>query len=342
MKIKDFYGAKELQELASTIDTKYQLNALQNKSSNPNLIQFNSNHANVASSTSARPAINLANANSIYMYSPLKTNHQSQNFYSTPARYDLSTSSLAYLPTSSANGRALFFPNSNSQHNATSISTATLPTTGYLATTPAFADIAYGALNGKNPYTATNLCINGLKKRKRRYKKPVELRRVLPKNSLMLLHEYRPNIEYRFLCQSGPIHRPLFTMCVDISEHKFEGTGKTKKEARMQAAERALEFLLQHPEYIQKSTSSTAGSTLTASNSEKSSNESSNNLENNTDEEDEDDEESVSENSSHNFSSPTENNEATETELVTEESSSKRFKKEDEKSDELKNEHNIS
>jgi len=39
----------------------------------------------------------------------------------------------------------------------------------------------------------------------------------------MLLHEYRPNVEYRFVCQSGPIHRPMFTMCVDINEHKFEG-----------------------------------------------------------------------------------------------------------------------
>lgn len=96
--------------------------------------------------------------------------------------------------------------------------------------------------------------MNGLVKRKRRYKKPPELRKVLPKNSLMLLHEFRPNIEYRFLCQSGPIHRPLFTMCVDINEHKFEGTGKTKKEARMQAAEKALEFLVLHPEYIQKAT----------------------------------------------------------------------------------------
>ena len=41
-------------------------------------------------------------------------------------------------------------------------------------------------------------------------------------------------------------------MCVDINEHKFEGTGKTKKDARMMAAEKAIEFLIQHPEYIQK------------------------------------------------------------------------------------------
>lgn len=32
------------------------------------------------------------------------------------------------------------------------------------------------------------------------------------------------------------------------------GTGKTKKDARMQAAEKALEFLIKNPEYIQKPT----------------------------------------------------------------------------------------
>lgn len=94
----------------------------------------------------------------------------------------------------------------------------------------------------------------GLKRPKKRYKKPLEFRKVLPKNSLMLLHELRPNVEYRFVSQSGPIHRPMFTMCVDINEHKFEGIGKTKKLARMEAAQKAVEFLLKNPEYIQKST----------------------------------------------------------------------------------------
>jgi hypothetical protein len=42
-------------------------------------------------------------------------------------------------------------------------------------------------------------------------------------------------------------------MCVDINEHKFEGCGKTKKEARMAAADKAFQFLLLHPEFVQKS-----------------------------------------------------------------------------------------
>jgi hypothetical protein len=98
----------------------------------------------------------------------------------------------------------------------------------------------------------SNSGLIGIKKRKKRFKKPIELRKVLPKNSLMLLHELMPNVEYRFVKQSGPIHKPVFTMSVDISHHNFEGTGKTKKEARMMAADHALKFLMEFPEYIQK------------------------------------------------------------------------------------------
>jgi hypothetical protein len=272
----------------ASIDSNYQLNTLQNKNpSTGGLIQLSTN----TTSSLVRPALNLNNTNSIYMYNPLKNN---QNFYHTHhPRYDLTSASITYLPTSNTNN-ALFFPNSNA-------SGSTLTNSGFVAPNSGYADLAFGSLgtvkalsqsfNGKIPYNATSICLNGLKKRKRRYKKPPELRKVLPKNSLMLLHEFRPNIEYRFLCQSGPIHRPLFTMCVDINEHKFEGTGKTKKEARMQAAERALEFLVQHPEYIQKPAPASSISAPTDLSSEKSNNDTSNNLENNTDDDDDDDDE---------------------------------------------------
>ncbi len=101
----------------------------------------------------------------------------------------------------------------------------------------------------------SNSRLMGIKKRKKRFKKPIELRKVLPKNSLMLLHELMPNVEYRFVKQNGPIHKPIFTMSVDISEHTFEGIGKTKKEARMVAADKALTFLMEFPEFIQKNKS---------------------------------------------------------------------------------------
>jgi hypothetical protein len=66
---------------------------------------------------------------------------------------------------------------------------------------------------------------------------------------------------FRFVSQSGPIHRPLFTMCVDINEHKFEGVGKTKKLARMEAAQKAVDFLIKNPEYIQKPSKPASSST---------------------------------------------------------------------------------
>jgi hypothetical protein len=207
-----------------------------------------------------------------------------------------SSSAIAYIPTTTTNSdsnqatatAALFFPSTGEQSIGIQ--------TGYLATTPAFSDLTFatplttanlnnkaaaalvdqftGSLTKSTAYLGANNMNRGgsllfgqiMKKRKRRCKKPLELRKVLPKNSLMLLHEYRPNVEYRFVCQSGPIHRPIFTMAVDINEHKFEGTGKTKKEARIVAAEKAIEFLLKHPEYIQKSKAQTGSTKSTLSN----------------------------------------------------------------------------
>ena len=114
------------------------------------------------------------------------------------------------------------------------------------------------SLNSSNPR------LIGIKKRKKRFKKPIELRKVLPKNSLMLLHELMPNVEYRFVKQNGPIHKPVFTMSVDISQHTFEGMGKTKKEARMMAADQALKFLVEFPEYIQKTKSNKDSTDVTS------------------------------------------------------------------------------
>ncbi len=304
-------------------------------------MQFNSN---ATSSSSVRPAVSLNNTNSIYMFNPLKS---SQNFYTShQPRYDLTTASITYLPNSNTNSGALFIPNSNGSATA-------LPPSGFVTSNSAFSDLTFGPLgsvkalaqpfNGKIPYNTTSICLNGLKKRKRRYKKPPELRKVLPKNSLMLLHEFRPNIEYRFLCQSGPIHRPLFTMCVDINEHKFEGTGKTKKEARMQAAERALEFLVQHPEYIQKPVPASSSSVSTDPSSEKSSNDSSNNLENNTDDDDDDEDDDETNELNSNQDLPNKDHLTNEIESFGDnnENSAKRLKKSDEPILSLKDASNV-
>lgn len=226
-------SSKDTHNVLTTVDPNYQLTVLPSVTKNQtystsNQLQYSSTPSNLTTSDAA--SLNTAN-NSLLLqgYKNLQ-NRQNFNNYSHH-HYKPASAGLTFLPTH------------------TSLHTAGLNLT------PSFTDLAFGAKHTMQNYTlnSKNQFSVGLNmKRKRRFKKPPELRNVLPKNSLMLLHEYRPNVEYRFVCQSGPIHRPMFTMCVDINEHKFEGTGKTKKDARMQAAEKALEFLIQHPEYIQK------------------------------------------------------------------------------------------
>ncbi len=199
----------------------------------------------------------LANTNSFsYLLNTTPVNATTTKLQDTQSYFNQPLTA-AYLPATNAD---LYFTTTNSAdglvtsipagYMASSLTDLTFRSTVPLATKSLLYNTKSSAAFATN--ASLNACING-KKRKRRYKKPPELRKVLPKNSLMLLHELRPNVEYRFICQSGPIHRPIFTMCVDINEHKFEGCGKTKKEARMAAAEKAYQFLLDHPEHIQKS-----------------------------------------------------------------------------------------
>ncbi|CAF4175337.1 unnamed protein product, partial [Adineta steineri] len=61
------------------------------------------------------------------------------------------------------------------------------------------------------------------------------------KNAVMLLYEVKPSIEYKLVCQTGPSHRPMFRMSVEINGEIFEGIAQTKKEAKQSAAEKALE-----------------------------------------------------------------------------------------------------
>jgi hypothetical protein len=104
----------------------------------------------------------------------------------------------------------------------------------------------------KFPNNITFLNGNSSRFKKSRIKKPLEYRKVLPKNALMMLHELRPSAEYRLVSKTGLTHKPIFTVGISIEEHSFEGVGMTKKEARVSVAEKCVEFLLKHPEYVQK------------------------------------------------------------------------------------------
>ncbi len=69
----------------------------------------------------------------------------------------------------------------------------------------------------------------------------------LPKNALMQLNEIKPGLQYKLMAQAGPVHAPTFTMAVEVNGQNFEGTGPTKKKAKLLAAEKALASFVQFP-----------------------------------------------------------------------------------------------
>jgi len=70
---------------------------------------------------------------------------------------------------------------------------------------------------------------------------------VLPKNALMQLNEIKPGLQYKLLSQTGPVHAPVFVMAVEVNGQVFEGSGPTKKKAKLHAAEKALRSFVQFP-----------------------------------------------------------------------------------------------
>uniref|UniRef100_A0A3Q3KJB1 Adenosine deaminase RNA specific B1a n=1 Tax=Mastacembelus armatus TaxID=205130 RepID=A0A3Q3KJB1_9TELE len=68
-----------------------------------------------------------------------------------------------------------------------------------------------------------------------------------PKNALMQLNEIKPGLQYKVLSQTGPVHAPVFVMTVEVNGQLFEGSGPTKKKAKLNAAERALCSFVRFP-----------------------------------------------------------------------------------------------
>lgn len=79
---------------------------------------------------------------------------------------------------------------------------------------------------------------------KRRKKAPGPM---VQKNALMQLNEIKPGLQYKLLSQTGPVHAPVFAMSVEVNGQRFEGTGPTKKKAKLSAAEKALRSFVQFP-----------------------------------------------------------------------------------------------
>uniref|UniRef100_A0A1B0DNQ9 Uncharacterized protein n=1 Tax=Phlebotomus papatasi TaxID=29031 RepID=A0A1B0DNQ9_PHLPP len=65
------------------------------------------------------------------------------------------------------------------------------------------------------------------------------------KNPVALLNELRQGLTYTLEAQTGPVHAPLFTISVEVDGQTYTGQGRSKKMARLAAAEAALRSFIQ-------------------------------------------------------------------------------------------------
>ncbi|KAM6919187.1 double-stranded RNA-specific editase B2-like [Xenentodon cancila] len=70
---------------------------------------------------------------------------------------------------------------------------------------------------------------------------------VTQKNALVQLNELRPGLQYEVVAITGPLHSPVFSVGVEVNGSHFQGLGSTKKQAKMRAAELALQSFIQFP-----------------------------------------------------------------------------------------------
>ncbi|XP_038058159.1 double-stranded RNA-specific editase 1-like [Patiria miniata] len=85
-------------------------------------------------------------------------------------------------------------------------------------------------------------------KAKTKKKKPKRARGPpMPKNALMQLNEIKPGLVFKPALQEGPVHAPNFTVEVEVNSQTYHGKGRSKKLAKMNAAEVVLQSFVQHP-----------------------------------------------------------------------------------------------
>ncbi|XP_022088408.1 double-stranded RNA-specific editase 1-like isoform X2 [Acanthaster planci] len=68
----------------------------------------------------------------------------------------------------------------------------------------------------------------------------------MPKNALMQLNEIKPGLVFKLVTQEGPVHAPSFTVEVEVNGQTYQGVGRSKKLAKMTAAEVVLQSFVQH------------------------------------------------------------------------------------------------
>lgn len=110
---------------------------------------------------------------------------------SNPSKTTSQLAGTSINPSSTSSSRAL---------SSTSLNTSLISCgdpfgrNGYKQTPASI--LAQASTTFQIPFSSFVVDLKG-KRPKKRFKKPPEFRKVLPKNSLMLLHELRPNVEYR-------------------------------------------------------------------------------------------------------------------------------------------------
>ena len=63
------------------------------------------------------------------------------------------------------------------------------------------------------------------------------------KNPVSILNELYPGIQYQLISTTGPSHAPLFVIRASLNEMAFEGSGKSKKDAKLNASKALLVHL---------------------------------------------------------------------------------------------------
>jgi len=68
---------------------------------------------------------------------------------------------------------------------------------------------------------------------------------VQPKSACVVLNEYKPGLEYQIIERAGPAHDPCFKIKVVVDGNEFFGEGRTIKLGKQNAAEAALNSIVQ-------------------------------------------------------------------------------------------------
>jgi dsRNA-specific ribonuclease len=63
------------------------------------------------------------------------------------------------------------------------------------------------------------------------------------KNPVSILNELYPGIQYQLCSTSGPSHAPQFVIKASLNDMSFEGSGKSKKDAKLNASKALLVHL---------------------------------------------------------------------------------------------------